>query len=40
MKELIERLTKATGPDRELDRAIWIAVGGKIEKFCWAPGHD
>lgn len=28
MDELIERLTKATGPDQELDRAIHIALEG------------
>ena len=28
MTELIERLEKATGPDRELDLAIWAACGG------------
>lgn len=26
MRDLIERLEKATGPDRELDEAIWLAA--------------
>lgn len=31
MKDLIERLEKATGPDRELDCYIWAVVNGKGE---------
>lgn len=34
MKDLIERLEKATGPDRELDGAIWCAVNG-YEFLMW-----
>lgn len=29
MSDLIERLEKATGPDRILDDAIWTAIGHK-----------
>lgn len=29
IEQLIERLKAATGPDRELDKAIWIALGAK-----------
>jgi hypothetical protein len=36
MLDLIERLEKATGPDRDLDLAIFIAITGKV----WVPSHN
>jgi hypothetical protein len=43
MKELIARLEKATGPDRELDVAIAFAVGLIRERdgnYLYATGND
>ena len=36
---LIERLEAATGPDRELDAAILVAVGGKRRFDDWWIGY-
>lgn len=36
MRELIERLEKATGPDRSIDADIAVAVGGFAER-CGLP---
>jgi hypothetical protein len=30
LADIIARLEKATGPDRELDRAIWFGVGNQF----------
>jgi len=41
MKDLIERLEKATGPDGELDAAIWLTVDRHTASRCYwnaAPG--
>lgn len=34
MKDLIERLEKATGPDRELDNLIWFWLGQPLPDDC------
>lgn len=40
MKDLIERLEKLTGPDRELDRDIWLAITpGAAWKTTHITGH-
>lgn len=41
-EELVERLEKATGPDRELDRDILRYVSGRVvrdETFIYGPKH-
>lgn len=43
LSELIERLEKATGPDRELDVAIGFAIGRIRERdgnYLYAMGND
>ena len=39
MKDLIERLEKATGPDRELDAAIWLATTPGATRRQWSYTH-
>lgn len=39
VKGLLERVKRATGPDRELDRAVWRALGGQVIPTTERGGH-
>lgn len=40
LKELLERVEKAEGPDRELDEETIAAIGGKQKRGDWWIGHS